>query len=199
MNHLTNVYKHKCEQLQEQIYNLTRMLNEAIPPGRVPRIRVPNTPDAPGFLRVPAGLANIVPPLWRTLLSRSRGLTPAQVADMISKLTGDAKFMKWWNNEYGVIREVNGRYIRLLNGEVHTWNNGTWEIINKPGTRTPFGYIAPDGQVIKPHIWNPFGQQPTTPTTSTSYGQQPPTTTPTTIRPPSPDTNLGGFNPNNNL
>ena len=29
MNHLTNLYKHKCEQLQEQIYRLTRMLNEA--------------------------------------------------------------------------------------------------------------------------------------------------------------------------
>jgi hypothetical protein len=29
MNHLTNLYKNKCEQLQEQIYRLTRMLNEA--------------------------------------------------------------------------------------------------------------------------------------------------------------------------
>ena len=28
MNHLTNVYKHKCEQLQEQIYYLTKILNE---------------------------------------------------------------------------------------------------------------------------------------------------------------------------
>jgi hypothetical protein len=28
MNHLTNLYKHKCEQLQEHINNLTRMLNE---------------------------------------------------------------------------------------------------------------------------------------------------------------------------
>lgn len=32
MNHLTNVYKHKCEQLQEQIYRLTRMFNEAASP-----------------------------------------------------------------------------------------------------------------------------------------------------------------------
>jgi hypothetical protein len=32
MNHLTNIYKHKCEQLQEQLNNLTRMLNEAPPP-----------------------------------------------------------------------------------------------------------------------------------------------------------------------
>jgi hypothetical protein len=28
MNHLTNVYKHKCEQLQEQLNYLTKMLNE---------------------------------------------------------------------------------------------------------------------------------------------------------------------------
>jgi len=31
MNHLTNLYKHKCEQLQEQINNLKRMLNESVP------------------------------------------------------------------------------------------------------------------------------------------------------------------------
>jgi hypothetical protein len=33
MNHITNLYKHKCEQLQEQIYHLTKMLNEADAPG----------------------------------------------------------------------------------------------------------------------------------------------------------------------
>lgn len=32
MNNLTNLYKNKCEQLQEQIYSLTRMLNEAASP-----------------------------------------------------------------------------------------------------------------------------------------------------------------------
>jgi hypothetical protein len=35
MNHLTNLYKHKCEQLQEQINNIKRMLNEAEAPGPV--------------------------------------------------------------------------------------------------------------------------------------------------------------------
>ena len=29
MDHLTNLYKHKCEQLQEQINHLTKQLNEA--------------------------------------------------------------------------------------------------------------------------------------------------------------------------
>lgn len=29
MNHLTNLYKHKCEQLEEQIYNMKKMLSEA--------------------------------------------------------------------------------------------------------------------------------------------------------------------------
>ena len=33
MNHLTNHYKHKCEQLQEQINNIKKMLNEADAPG----------------------------------------------------------------------------------------------------------------------------------------------------------------------
>jgi len=38
MNHLTNLYKHKCEQLQEQINNLTKMLNEANAPTPLPQI-----------------------------------------------------------------------------------------------------------------------------------------------------------------
>ena len=47
MNHLTNLYKHKCEQLQEQIYRLTRMLNEADASGPG-EFQVPNQPqDAP--------------------------------------------------------------------------------------------------------------------------------------------------------
>jgi len=29
MNHLTNLYKHQCEQLEEQIYNMKKMLSEA--------------------------------------------------------------------------------------------------------------------------------------------------------------------------
>ena len=32
MNNLTNLYKHKCEQLQEQINNLKKMLNEVNAP-----------------------------------------------------------------------------------------------------------------------------------------------------------------------
>ena len=32
MNHLTNLYKHKCEQLQEQLNHLTRQLNEVTAP-----------------------------------------------------------------------------------------------------------------------------------------------------------------------
>lgn len=36
MNHLTNLYKHKCEQLHEQIYNLQRMLNELYDRNHIP-------------------------------------------------------------------------------------------------------------------------------------------------------------------
>ena len=36
MNHLTNLYKHKCEQLHEQIYNLQRILNELYNGNHIP-------------------------------------------------------------------------------------------------------------------------------------------------------------------
>ena len=51
MNHLTNLYKHKCEQLQEQIYCLTRMLNEVnapLPTQGNPSVVPPNGID-PGM------------------------------------------------------------------------------------------------------------------------------------------------------
>ena len=51
MNHLTNLYKHKCEQLQEQIYCLTRMLNEVnapLPTQGTPSVVPPNGID-PGM------------------------------------------------------------------------------------------------------------------------------------------------------
>jgi len=42
MNHLTNLYKHKCEQLQEQINNIKRMLNEVnAPDGGLPPMQIP--------------------------------------------------------------------------------------------------------------------------------------------------------------
>ena len=48
MNHLTNLYKHKCEQLQEQINNLKRMLNEA--EDRTPPTQGNPAPEnAPGY------------------------------------------------------------------------------------------------------------------------------------------------------
>ena len=47
MDHLTNFYKHKSEQLQEQFNHLKRMLNEAIPP--IPPIHVPHVPHIPNI------------------------------------------------------------------------------------------------------------------------------------------------------
>jgi hypothetical protein len=40
MNHLTNIYKHKCEQLQEKVNQLTKMLNEAMPPPKRRKVSV---------------------------------------------------------------------------------------------------------------------------------------------------------------
>ena len=50
MNHLTNHYKHKCEQLQEQINNIKRMLNEvnAPPDGGLPPMQMPTGWDLVG-------------------------------------------------------------------------------------------------------------------------------------------------------
>jgi hypothetical protein len=72
MNHITNLYKNKCEQLQEQVQYLTRRLNEAreptplyrevsgsdlqlgglTRPGSVDYIK-PTNPDVNGFPRQP--------------------------------------------------------------------------------------------------------------------------------------------------
>jgi len=65
MNHLTNLYKHKCEQLQEQINNLKKMLNESDmapqnPPGYAPPFQTPSgqyqspSPQSPIFPGIPA-------------------------------------------------------------------------------------------------------------------------------------------------
>jgi len=77
MNHLTNLYKHKCEQLQEQINNLKRMLNESdknpiappypVPPwytvpGNDPGYPAPRqTPDGYWYSPKPTGLPNNLP------------------------------------------------------------------------------------------------------------------------------------------
>ncbi len=56
MNHLTNLYKHKCVQLQEKIYRLTKMLNEADAPGPTQfpsEFQVPNQPQDKPFQVAP--------------------------------------------------------------------------------------------------------------------------------------------------
>jgi hypothetical protein len=53
MDHLTTVYKHKCEQLQEQLNNFQRMLNEAPPPGVIRRIPDADVSGGPGPGRIP--------------------------------------------------------------------------------------------------------------------------------------------------
>jgi hypothetical protein len=57
MNHLTNLYKHKCEQLQEQINNIKRMLNEA----EAPPV---NDPDYPEPEQLPDGRWISPKPSW---------------------------------------------------------------------------------------------------------------------------------------
>jgi hypothetical protein len=67
MNHLTNLYKHKCEQLQEQINNLTKMLSESDaipqnPPGYAPPFQTPDGHyQSPYPLRPPVYVAPPAP------------------------------------------------------------------------------------------------------------------------------------------
>jgi hypothetical protein len=163
MNHLTNLYKHKCEQLQEQLNNLTRMLNEAAPPPwwkGSPRIRgipdfnLPNYPDgSPRVYGRNISPTNI-PDSWNDLLNLGNRNDPARMQLLINSLSSDTGFMVWWVLNHGLVRELNGIYQRLIHGTVWRWDNTlkAWQPINKPGTQTQFGQIGPGGALITPEI-----------------------------------------------
>ena len=195
MNHLTNVYKHKCEQLQEQLNHLTRMLNEA--PGGIPprpfrgRPRIHGIPDLEGPIphgpKVPYGPprqnipslirdiptdpfiistnANIIPRAWTDLLNLGNARTPSQMQELIQHLRTDTLFMTWWEQNYGILKNVGDVYQRLIHGTVWRWDNnlGAWQPINKPGTPTHFGQMGPGGVLITPHIWDPTVINPLNP------------------------------------
>lgn len=190
MNHLTNLYKHKCEQLQEHLNNLTRMLNEGTGTpwwrGR-PRIHVDGTPghisDLTHHHINPNSMPN-VPESWNDLLSLSRSATPNNMHSLITHLNDDTGFMTWWHANYGIVRIDSGIYQRLVNGKVFEWdpNNYRWIPIDQPGTQTQFGPIGNNGIIIK----IPF-VDPTLPTPPTPLNKPKPPTDP-----PDPGT---GMNP----
>jgi len=154
MNHLTNLYKHKCEQLQEQIDNLTRMLNEAVPP-RIPK-KLPRPTGGP-----PVTWVNQI-----TSLGRGANRTLKDIQTIFKNLPPDpAAWKRAWDylsesdkalffRLYGDIgdgsvglmnRQFDGnnvsvRIIRDINGiaGIYYWNTSTnnW-------TRFPIGYTVP--------------------------------------------------------
>ena len=166
MNHLTNLYKHKCEQLQERLNNLTKMLNEGTGTpwwrGRprihgIPDFDLPNYPD--GSPRVygrnisPTNIPNI-PQAWTDLLNLGNARTPSQMQELIQHLRTDTLFMTWWEQNYGILKNVGDVYQRLIHGTVWRWDNtlGAWQPITKPGTQTHFGQIGPGGALITPDV-----------------------------------------------
>jgi hypothetical protein len=176
MNHLTNLYKHKCEQLQEQLNHLTRQLNEAAPPWWNGRPRISGIPDFGGPIPRPTGRnipriirdvpntdvnPNItpathlpVPQSWTDLLNLGNANDPARMQLLINSLSSDTGFMAWWVLNHGLVRELNGIYQRLIHGTVWGWDNTlkAWQPINKPGTQTQFGQIGPGGALIAPEV-----------------------------------------------
>lgn len=80
MNHLTNVYKHKCEQLQEQINNMKKMLNEMqLPPGVIGTDQ--HGPPSPGTPIFPVPLPLPGNPFDDGVRNPKPGATPEQMMD----------------------------------------------------------------------------------------------------------------------
>jgi hypothetical protein len=157
MNHLTNVYKHKCEQLQEQIKNITKMLNEAHPP------RLPKRGIGPNIIIGGADNIEVTPSSINTFSQRvddsmGRWFNGQGPEDYLTFLPNN---MPQWMRE-NLIREY-GRVIRqgdfyqrqMPDGTVQRWNGSSWININKPGVETYFGRIGSDGVAVprQPSEW----------------------------------------------
>ena len=79
MNHLTNLYKHKCEQLQEQINNMKKMLNEMqLPPGVIGTDQ--HGPPSPGTPIFPVPLPLPGNPFDDGVRNPKPGATPEQMS-----------------------------------------------------------------------------------------------------------------------
>ena len=80
MNHLTNLYKHKCEQLQEQINNMKKMLNEMqLPPGVIGTDQ--HGPPSPGTPIFPVPAPLIGNPFDDRIRNPKPGANPEQLMD----------------------------------------------------------------------------------------------------------------------
>ena len=124
MNHLTNLYKHKCEQLQEQINNMKRMLNEVNSAGMVD---IPSPFQSPVPFNNPTGIdPGMFDPHLQPPLPPKKPYNPVRFPDWRT-----AKEGQFWFD---------------LEGNTWQFLDGRWEVIRVyPGSDIWVGYPdAPD-------------------------------------------------------
>ncbi len=109
MNHLTNFYKHKCEQLQEQFNHLAKKLNEENILGRVVRA-VANTVD-----EIPINWVNPITSLGRTVQRNIR-----DVQNLFRNLPPDAAA---WLQRYNSLSYTERGYFFRLFGDIGSAGN----------------------------------------------------------------------------
>ena len=147
MNHLTNLYKHKCEQLQEQINNMKRMLNEVEqpPPHIPPQVHHFGPTDSPDNIIQP-GKDGILPnPLEKPRPPGNPDYTEQELFDIIEWMLQQLNRGCDPGNpcvtaeEIAAIREALRRIAREIANGVHGWDpNGglrrlykEWELLLK--------------------------------------------------------------------
>jgi hypothetical protein len=152
MDHLTNVYKHKCEQLQEQLNHLTRMLNEE----KMPPIR----PLVNSMIRMISRLVNGIDDLnlsatqlsdFAARLRQFMNIHPRDIADLLG--AESPQFREYVKYYYGTVMHQNGSWQRQLpNGRIQHWHYDGWIDVTKPGTGTLFGPLGDDLIPILPRV-----------------------------------------------
>lgn len=159
MNHLTNVYKHKCEQLQEQVNHLTRMLNEGGIIRRVVKTAIGAVDD----------IAREIPTKWVnpvTSLGRAGVRNAKDIKAIFQRLPPDSAL---WLRNYEYLSESEKAIFRRLFGDIGDGSVGVlnvafsgnnvqarimrdssgfagiyyWNATENAWTRFPIGYRVP--------------------------------------------------------
>ena len=148
MDHLTNLYKHKCEQLQEQVNHLKRMLNEG--GGGIIR------PLANSMIRMisKGGISHLTPAQIATFASRLPHFMNVHPRDIMNLLNLESPALREYiMHHYGTVIHQNGSWQRQLpNGRIQHWHYDGWIDITKPGTPTLFGPLGDDLIPILPRV-----------------------------------------------
>ena len=108
MDHLTNFYKHKSEQLQEQFNHLKRMLNEAmppIPPIHIPPTHIPHIPNIPDVQITPVRPRGSLTAAQITAAAAEAAAHLAAVRAMMGTLLNDLRMLPHgsWSQMYNEV------------------------------------------------------------------------------------------------